>query len=410
MSRRFSLKATLLVLSAIAAPLHAQTNDASYFPGPSFYGTGTWNADSLGNHRVIIRVGENADAVLAHIPWRRRDKEPERKGIYVVDAFSGRRITNLQCVHINREYGDIVFQPSTIPSEYYVYYLLYRSNGSNYPKGYYLPMEQTADSAWLKLHNLDDPEKVENVVHELPEATLVQFQAIDEFNSFYPMEIIATKAEVEHLLNVNRKADYLLFPEDRKDPIKMSDDLPAKWIMDGPRKLFGGFAHKGEFYTFQIGLFAARTQIEGVKVSMSDLRGRDGGTIPSLSFTSFNTGGVDWQGKEFEKSVTVERGKVQALWMGVQVPPDAEPGFYTGEITISPRGLKATKVKIHLDVSDKLLADAGDSDPFRLSRLRWLDSQLAADDSVVPPFIPMTVKDNVITCLGRTVTLSPSGF
>jgi hypothetical protein len=397
-------------LLGMILPLHAQNNGGSYFPGPSYYGTGRWNADSLGNHRVVIKVKEKVDAVVAHIPWRRRDRNPEQKGIYVIDASSGKRILNVTWVNVNREFGDVVFQSMTVPGEYYVYYLLYRAKGTNYPKGYYLPMEKTADPTWLKAHTLDDPENAENVLGSLPEAELVQFQSIDNFNSFYPMEVIATNSEVEHMLKMNRRASYLLFPEDRKDPIKMTTDLPAKWIMDGPRTAFGGFAHKGEFYSFQIGLYAARTNIEGVKASMGDLKRKDGGVIPSSSFTSFNTGGVDWQGNKFEKTVTVGKGAVQALWMGVQVPQEAASGSYLGEITITPTGLKPTKVKIHLDVSDMVLVDDGDGDPYRLTRLRWLNSQLAADDNIVAPFVPMTVQDSVITCLGRSLSISPSGF
>jgi hypothetical protein len=399
-----------LLLFVLIVPLCAQTREQSYFPGPSYYGTGTWNADSLGNHRAVIKVINKTDAVVAHIPWRRRDRNPERKAIEVFDASSGKRILNVACVDINREFGDIVFQPMTVPGNYYVYYLLYRSKGTNYPRGYYLPAEQTADPAWLRVHKLDDQENAENVLRSFPDAELVQFQSIDEFNSFYPMEVIATKSEVEHLLKMNRRADYLVFPEDRKDAIKMTSDLPAKWIMDGPRAAFGGFVHKGEFYAFQFGLYAARTRIEGVKTSISDLRRSDGGSIPASSLMSFNTEGIDWQGREFEKTVTVEKRTVQPLWMGIQIPTDAASGSYQGVITITPRGLKPTKVKIRLDVSDMVLTDAGDNDPYRLTRLRWLNSQLAADDSIIPPFVPMTVHDNAITCLGRSLSVSPSGF
>ncbi len=399
-----------ILLVSLIVPLCAQENGGSYFPGPSYFGTGKWNADSLGNHRVVIKVLEKADAIVAHIPWRRRDRNPEQKGIEVYDATTGKRILNAFYVNIKREYGDVVFQPMTAPGNYYIYYLLYRSKGTNYPKGSYLPPEQTADSAWLRLHNLDDPESAENTVHSLPEAQLVQFQAIDDFNSFYPMEVIATKSEVEHLLKMNRRAEYLVFPEDRRDPIRMTTDLPAKWIMDGARTAFGGFTHKGEFFVFQIGIYAARTNIEGIEVSISDLRTKEGGSIPSSAFTSFNTGGIDSHGREFEKIVSVEKGDVQPLWMGIQVPTDAATGSYQGVITIAPRGLKPTKVKIRLDVSDLILTDRGDSDPYRLSRLRWLNSQLAADDSIVPPFVPMTFQDNVITCLGRSLSISSSGF
>jgi hypothetical protein len=401
--------AALFVLVAIVS-LKAQNRDQSYFPGPSFYGTGIWNSDSLGNHRVVIMVNEKGDAVVAHVPWRRRDHNPEQKGVYVFDASSGKRILNVACMNINRESGDIVFQPTTVPGNYYIYYLLYRAKGVNYPKGYYLPMEQTADRQWMKIHSLEETQNTASALPLLPEADLVQFQSIDEFNSFYPMEVIATKAELEHLLKMNRRATYLVFPEDRKDPIKMTTDLPAKWIMDGPRSAFGGFAHKGEFYAFQLGIYAARERIDGLDISVTDLRRTDGGVIPSSSFSSFNTEGTDWQGREFHKSVTVEKGEVQALWMGLQVPKDAPFGTYQGVITIAPQGLKPTKVKIRLDVSDMVLADGGDGEPYRLTRLRWLNSQLAADDSIVRPFIPMTVQDNVVACLGRSLAIDPSGF
>ena len=45
------------------------------------YGTGTWDAGLYGNHRVVIRVLGRAGAVWAHIPWRRRDLNPERKKV-----------------------------------------------------------------------------------------------------------------------------------------------------------------------------------------------------------------------------------------------------------------------------------------------------------------------------------------
>ena len=55
----------------------------------------------------------------------------------------------------------------------------------------------------------------------------------DEFNSFYPMEVIATSEEVNQIVSQNSDKSYLLFPEDRSNPIRMTDDLPYKWIKDG---------------------------------------------------------------------------------------------------------------------------------------------------------------------------------
>ena len=49
-------------------------------------------AEELGNHRARILVSEKADAVWVHIPWRRRDIEPENKGIVIIDATTGEKI------------------------------------------------------------------------------------------------------------------------------------------------------------------------------------------------------------------------------------------------------------------------------------------------------------------------------
>ena len=68
---------------------------AQAVPTDEFYGVGIWNADSLGNHRVIVSVDKPADAVLATIDWRRRDLNPEAKNLIVVDAATGERITNV---------------------------------------------------------------------------------------------------------------------------------------------------------------------------------------------------------------------------------------------------------------------------------------------------------------------------
>ncbi len=89
-------------------------------------GVASWDANALGNHRARIQVSIDsgkADAVLIRIPWRRRDTNPQDKSIIVVDATTNKAITNVAPLRINREFGEIVFQPQTLPGEYYVYYM-----------------------------------------------------------------------------------------------------------------------------------------------------------------------------------------------------------------------------------------------------------------------------------------------
>lgn len=376
------------------------------------YSTGNWDADSLGNHRVVVQVMKKTDATRVHIPWRRRDLQPENKNVIVVDAGTGRKVRNVYRVEINREYGDLIFQPHTAPGKYYVYYMPYIMSGrKNYPTVTYQKPENTADPIWLQRKYLIDGKFSQKIWANLPEAKVTAMEAIDSFNSFYPMEVIATKDEVNRLLTQHPDDKYLLFPEDRKYPIRMSDDLPYRWIKKGPSLSFSGEAEKGEFYAFQIGLFACRTAIENITVHFSELKtGTVGTVLPATAFSSFNTEGINWDGKPFKKKCALGRGKVQALWLGVQVPVDAVSGEYTGTVTIAPKGMNAKSLQMKLKIKDKILADGGDSEIWRHSRLRWLNSRIAFDDDIVAPFTPMTVRGKTVSCLGRDVTIGKTGL
>jgi hypothetical protein len=379
-------------LTCAAAPL---------FPQHVGYGTGSWDAETLGNHRAVVRVAEKADAVWAHIPWRRRDLEPEKKNIIVSDD-AGKRVTNLLRINVNRSYGDILFQAPN-PGNYYVYFLPYVSKGRNYPVVTYPAPENSADPSWQRIAQA----AMSRSDRPFPQASLVEIQAIDEFNSFYPMEIIATPEEIRGLLAANSGKKFLLFPEDRRYPIRMTDDLPQKWVVEVPRPEMAGEASRGEFYAFQVGLYASAADIQDIAVRFSDLR--DGGrSIPALR--CINTGGINWDGQPFKKTVPVKKGQVQALWFGVQIPKDAVPGKYQGQVSIEPAGMPAQSITLNLAVSQNVIADFGDDEPWRHSRLRWLDSMLAFDDDIVRPFTPVRVTKNRIDILGRSLTLGPSGL
>jgi hypothetical protein len=376
------------------------------------YGTGTWDAEKLGNHRAVVKVAAPADVVWAHIPWRRRDQDPEAKNIIIVDGTTGARIGNIVRIDINREFGDLVFQPQTAPSDYYVYYLPYISSGrSNYPRVVYQRPDATSDAAWLVRNRLTPQDLASKAWQLLPRAEATGFHAIDELNSFYPMEVIATAEETRALVAKHPRALYLLFPEDRKYPIRMTDDLPLRWIESGAGQSFRGGAARGEFYAFQIGVYAVAGPIESLTVSFSGLTAK--GTravIPASAFRCSNTGGTDWTGRTFQKTVRVERGKVQAVWVGVRVPDSATPGEYEGAVTLTQKGMESATVPVTLTVSGDTIKAAGDDEPWRHSRLRWLDSMLAFDDDLVPPYAPVEVVGSTIGVLGRKVTIGDTGF
>ncbi len=375
------------------------------------YTVGSWIPDTLGNQRAVARVVVTADAVRVHLPWRRRDRNPEQKNIIVIDAGTNTAVANVARVNVTREFGDLVFQPVTVPGEYYIYYLPIAGNvKSNYPKITYPAPEATADAEWLRRNQLSTPALAQKKWPTLPQAEFVEFQSVDELNSMYPMEVIATAAETRALA-ASHAAPYLLFPEDRLHAIRMTDDLPQRWILTGAGQPFSGAAARGEFYAFQIGVFAARTAISDVAVQFTGLKSSSGQIlVPATGLKSFNQGGVDSAGQKFTRPLPIALGKIQAMWFGVQVPVDAVPGTYSGTVTVAPRGQGATPIRVSLSVSPTLITASGDDNPAAMSRLRWLDSTLAEDDDLVKPYTPMTVDGHTIGVLGRRVTLGTNGL
>lgn len=362
------------------------------YPEEVKYGVAFWPENIMGNHRAHIRVEARADAVRAHIPWRRRDAAPQDRGIVVVESATSKRIANVAVVTTNREYGEIVFQPNE-PGEYDIYYMLYSQP------------ESTVDKDWLERNVRAEKWK------SLSEAKLVEIQARTEFDRFDPMEIIATRTEVDELLKQNPLKSYLLFPEDRMHPVKMADFLPKRWIERGPSNRFTGEAARNEYYVFQIGVWAARHAINDVTVSCSGLRSLSGKTeIPASAFTCFNLGGIDWLGRPFRREFSVELGGVRALWFGLQVPKDAEPGEYVGALVIKPSGLPETRVELSIKVTDQILEDHGDSELWRLSRLRWLNSTIGLEDELIAPYTPVEAFNDDVKILGRRMRFARSGL
>jgi glycosyl hydrolase family 123 len=403
-----------VLLLAIALPaLCLGADDVPYGNPPE-----PWD-EMLGNHRAIVRVAETADAVRVRIPWRRRDTDPEEKSILVYSAADGGRVLNVVRVKVTREAGDLVFQPRGEPGDYYVYYmpLAPRPEGSIVrTAAEYLAPQATADPAWMRRHNLAGEAPSRGKWRQLPEARVIQIQARTPFDSFYPMEVIATQAEVEQLVRQYPDRPYLLFPEDRDHPIKMFDHLPLRWIRSGPDRRLEGKTHRNEFYVFQIGVYAREALARGeppIAVEFGDLAGPERAVIAAGALKCFNLGGVDDTGRPFRKKWTVAPGHVGALWCGVQVPPDTPSGRYEGRLMVRAEGHEPMPVALALDVAtprDGFLRDGGTDQPGRLARLKWLDSTIGLEETITPPYTPLHVNGSTITCLGRQVHLSEDGF
>lgn len=385
---------TLLLLFLLAVP-SAPAQDVAWRVA-----TDKWDTSTLGHHRAVVVVEQAASAARVEIPWRRRDRDPASRLVVVTDA-AGRRVTNVRRGLMTRESGELWFEPVAGPGRYFVYYLPFTMQGrSNYPKVAYPPAAETLDTAWLAAFA--------SGAHP-PDARVEAIEAVDEFNRFDPMEVIATREEVHRLVGRRPDASYLVFPEDRLHPIRMRTDLPLRWARAGLTDRFGGEAARGEFFAFQLGVFALEP-LDGVQVKATDLAGTAGHRLPASRLTCLNTGGVDWRGQTFTTPLAVPRNTVQAIWCGVDVPADAAPGVYAGTVTVTASNAPTTPLSFALTVTDRVVADGNADEPWKQTRLKWLNSTLAQANDVIAPYTPLAVHGASIDLLGRRVTLGPGGL
>ncbi len=403
--RAWSLLAVTMVASVVPAAASGTSEDVPYAIAAK-----PWPV-TLGNHRACVQVAGKADAVRVHVPWRRRDPSPEGKAVLVHDAATDQPVKNVVCVQVNREFGEIVFQPKTAPGVYFLYYMPFTEVRIHHQYATkYTPPKSEAESDWQTRNELTRERLAGGAWKRLPEAKVLRFEARSAFHRFDPMEVVATAAETETLLAKHADRSYLLFPEDRRCAIRMTDDLPRRWMRRGPSGAFRGEACRGEFYVFQVGVYAARRSIEAITVECGPLRSEAGRETPAEAFRCFNLGGTDWLGRRFTKRVGVPKGKVQALWFGVQIPADLSAGAYSGRLTIRPKDAEPAEVSVSLTVTDRVLDDAGVGELDRLARLQWLDSSIGIDDEPTRPYTPLKVEGKTVSCLGRSVTFGDSGL
>lgn len=360
-----------------------------------------WNADSLGNIRAVIEVKDNTPLARVVIPWRRSDAHPENKRIIIEDAGTGGQITNFRTGLLDNEKGEVYFEPASGKGIYYIYYMPYRNEGrSNYPKGVYLSPVAASSHQSIQAGRLSPAPK---------NASVREIQSINTFNSPYPMEVIATTGETAELVKKSGRTDYLVFPEDRLDPIKMNDRLPLRWFRQGIRHNFTDTAAKGENFTWQLGIYALRS-LSNITLRFTSLRDAQGHAIPLEKIYCFNTSGTDYEGKPFVRQVNVEAGKIQALWCGADIPATIPAGIYRGTAKLSADGMASTSIGIILRIKDSIETDNGIGEPWKQTRLKWLNSTLMQENTVIAPYTPLQTDQHTIHLLGRDLSIGEDGL
>ncbi|MBI5010869.1 MAG: hypothetical protein HZB98_14735, partial [Bacteroidia bacterium] len=332
--------------------------------------------------------------------------DPQKKRFIVIEASTGDTIQNIYRYSVTNERCRLAFGPVKKTGTYYFYYLpyeVYEASGF-YNKEYPGP-EKTLSAQWINQNKVGDMTKFKS----FPVAKLTAFQSRTAFDSFWPMEVIALSSEKKALV-AKHSSDYLIFPEDRSFPVRMKDELPLRWIEAGPSGKFIGEACRNEYYALQIAVYSSKKELNDVKIEFSDLSSGSS-LIPASALTCFNTGGTDPYGKQFVKRVDVAAGIVQPFWIGIDIPETVTAGTYKGSITIKPDNSPAQTVAMEIKVTDRILTDRGDSEPWRHSRLRWLNSTLGIDDNPTKPYEPIQyLEENTYRLTNKILKIDQSGM
>ena len=359
--------------------------------------------EGLGNHRALINVPKATDVAHLILEWRRHDKNVNNHRFIIVNAQTNETVKNIYRGEVNNELCEITFGP-VASGKYYFYYL--PCDMKSGWKGYgqeFVKQEDEPHEVWIKENNIKGRNK-----NSYLKAECIELQARTDFNSFYPMEVIATEKEKDNIA-AETNAQFLLFPEDRRFPIRMLDNIPQRWLINPMNNRFSGLADKNEYYVFQVGLWAIKN-IEDVKVEFSDLKGAKS-VLPKSAFTCFNTTGVDPLGKPFSKTMHVASGKVQPLWIGIDITENIPADTYRGKLCITTQNAGQKEIEIEIKVSNTVLADRGDSETWRHSRLRWLNSTAGINDENVTPYQPIEhVNENKIRLTGKDLELANNGL
>jgi hypothetical protein len=356
-------------------------------PRRLFYNWNTWPC------RVVFEVAEDGPVARGEAVWRRSELSVRMKGLKLLSARTGKEVTDARIVRYDQERVVVEFRPEAGPGLYHLYYGAYESSLFS------------ASDEWLK-----DAETATPVA-----ARALRIEARCKADDFDPMETVALACEIDRLLARSPGQPYLVFPEDRDRPIKLQFDLPADWARLGSKPELVLQADRHEYRVFQLGVWACRCGIPELGVRCSHLASASAGAVIPARAVQCLTLESRIRSRFIAKPsgpFPVPEGQVRALWLGVDIPEDSPAGEYQGTVTVLPAGLPATEVPIRLIVSDTVVPERGDHDLWRLSRLRWIESDAGLSDEVYPPYEPLRVSPDrrSVSTWGHTFGLGPWGL
>lgn len=122
-----------------------------------------------------------------------------------------------------------------------------------------------------------------------------------------------------------------------------------------------------------------------------------------------NTQCTDKFGREYQREIPLHGSNVAPVFIIVRAKAENEGKTARLKITVKT-DLGAETAQIELSFSGEYIKNGGFDEPWRLSRLLWLNSSRFLDDSPVQPYFEPRVSKSVISVLGRDIALSKSGL
>lgn len=385
--------------------------NSSTWANPNSAACGGPGGHYCGDIRARVELSANDvvnNEATVQVYWRRRDPNPQVKGVIVTDeSGSGGFVVTAD---VTGDCGIVSFaRPGLSSGTYFIYYL---------------PFIQNNGGAWLELNwgNCTDQENSEaNLCVQgrrrlagadicstaTPSADLVvSLETRDSFNSFTEMEMMSTADETAAArvaLNVN--APFVgVFPEDASNSVRVFDaGLPVKWALKAGLPLsYKVSTSPGTWLPFQLGLWAYAGSVVNMTGSFTDfISSGSGASISGSVFTILNFGGIGLDGVSFSKNYTLLNGDCGSLWVGADIPTTTTAGIYTGTVSLSAIGVVSSiTVPIEITISGDPVPFNGFEDPTSMSRLSWLNSARGLEDTVPAPFLPVTATlnaDNTLT-------------
>ena len=154
---------------------------------------------------------------------------------------------------------------------------------------------------------------------------------------------------------------------------------------------------KNEIFVLQV---AVLSEADDVIESIS--------TDSRLIVSCINTDIVDKYGRKSSNTVKLKANTIQPLFFTVQKTDECAE-FENVVITMNTEK-ESREFTVCFELADIPAVNNGYNDLWRLSRLNWLNSSLAIDETLVKPFVSPDLSDDCLAVLGREISLGDNGL